>query len=100
MALSGWRRVFGIADQGVLWVAPCHGDCQGVLWVAGVIDCWAGVVGWRGHWIADQRSCGWRLSLGLLTRGPLGGAVSWGLLGRARLGRRVIGIGDRASLGG
>ena len=24
---SGWRRVFGIADQGLVWVAPCHWDC-------------------------------------------------------------------------
>ena len=23
-ASSGWRRVIGIADQGVVWVAPCH----------------------------------------------------------------------------
>ena len=22
-----WRRVFGIADQGVMWVAPCDWDC-------------------------------------------------------------------------
>ena len=23
----GWRRVLGIADQGVVWVAPCLRDC-------------------------------------------------------------------------
>ena len=23
-ASCGWRRVIGIADQGVVWVAPCH----------------------------------------------------------------------------
>ena len=26
-ASSGWRRVFGIADQGLVWVAPCLWDC-------------------------------------------------------------------------
>ena len=26
-ASSGWRRVFGIADQGVVWAASCLGDC-------------------------------------------------------------------------
>ena len=26
-ASSQWRRVSGIADQGVVWVAPCLGDC-------------------------------------------------------------------------
>ena len=25
-ASSGWRRVLEIADQGVVWVAPCLGD--------------------------------------------------------------------------
>ena len=25
-ASRGWRRVIGIADQGVVWVAPCHWD--------------------------------------------------------------------------
>ena len=25
-ALSGWRRVFGIAGQGVVWMALCHWD--------------------------------------------------------------------------
>ena len=26
-ASSGCRCVLGIADQGVVWVAPCLGDC-------------------------------------------------------------------------
>ena len=26
-ASRGWRRVIGIGDQGVVWVAPCHWDC-------------------------------------------------------------------------
>ena len=42
-ASSGWRCVIRIADQGVVWVAPCH-------W-----DCWAG------------RRLGGAVSLGLLT---------------------------------
>ena len=25
-AWSGWRRVIGIGDQGVVWAAPCHWD--------------------------------------------------------------------------
>ena len=56
----GWRRAMGTAGRvawgrgRVAWVALCHGDC-----------CWAGRVG---------------PSWGLLTRRPLGGAVSWGLL--------------------
>ena len=42
--LSGWRRVVGIADQGVVWVAPCLRDLeiadQGVVWVAPCLwDC-------------------------------------------------------------
>ena len=26
-ASSGWRCVIGIGEQGVVWVAPCHWDC-------------------------------------------------------------------------
>ena len=26
-ASSAWRRVLGIAEQGVVWVAPCLGFC-------------------------------------------------------------------------
>ena len=34
-AWSGWRRVIGIGEQGVLWAAPCLGIAdQGVVWVA------------------------------------------------------------------
>ena len=68
-ASSGWRRVIGIADQGVVWVALCHWIAgQGVVWVALCYwDCWAG------H--------------------RVGGAMSLGLRGRASFGwRRVIGI--------
>ena len=42
-ASSGLRRVIGIAEEGVVWMALCHWDCrggrcvdgeQGVVWVA------------------------------------------------------------------
>ena len=34
-AWSGWRRVIGFGEQGVLWAAPCLGIAdQGVVWVA------------------------------------------------------------------
>ena len=43
----GWRRVLGIADQGLVWVVPCLRDCWwacrvcgAVLW--GLLRC-----GWR-----------------------------------------------------
>ena len=42
-ACSGWRRVLGIADQGVAWVAPYVGiGDKGIVWVA------------LCHWIGDQ----------------------------------------------
>ena len=62
-ALSGWRRVIGIGDQGVVWVAPCHWDCA-----------WSGRR--RGLGIADHGVVWVAPCLGL------GGAVSWGLLTR------------------
>ena len=52
--LSGWRRVLGIADQGVVWVAPCND--HGVVWVAPCLrDCWSRRrLGRRVFRIADQ----------------------------------------------
>ena len=37
-AWSGWRRVFGIADQGVVWVAPCLRDCWWACRVGGAVS--------------------------------------------------------------
>ena len=34
----GWRRVFGIADQGVVWVAPCLRDCWWACRVGGAVS--------------------------------------------------------------
>ena len=49
-ASSGWRRVFGIADQGVVWVALCHGD---IWW--GAVSCG----------LLTRASSGWRRVLGI-----------------------------------
>ena len=81
---SGWRRVIGIAGQGVAWVAPCHWDCRagrrlGRAVTLGVLG--TASSGWRAP-------CHWDYWAGR----RLGGAVSLGLLGRPSSGwRRVIG---------
>ena len=67
-ASSGWRRVIGIAGQGVVWVALCHWDC----------------------WARRRLGGGGAVSLGLLAARRLGGSVSWGLLGTAWSGRRRV----------
>ena len=51
-ASSGWRRVIGIADQGVVWVAPHHWDCSHGRRLGGTVFLsfgWRRVIG-----IADQ----------------------------------------------
>ena len=58
----GWRRVLGIADQGVLWVAPYLGDCW---WACRV----GGAVSWG---LLTRVSSGWRRILGIA-----GGRVAW-----------------------
>ena len=58
-ASSGWRSVFGIADQGVVWVALCHADC----WWA----CRAGgAVSWG---LLTRASSGWRRVFGIADQG-------------------------------
>ena len=37
-ASSGWRRVIQIADQGVVWVAPCHSDCRPARRLGGAVS--------------------------------------------------------------
>ena len=55
---SGWRRVIGIVDQGVVWVAPCVRDCWAGRRLGGAVS--LGLLGrassgWRRViWIADQ----------------------------------------------
>ena len=58
-ASSGWRQVIGIADQGVVWAAPCHWDCLAGRRLGGAVSLgllarassgWRCVIG-----IADQR---------------------------------------------
>ena len=61
-AWSGWRRVLGIGDQSVVWVALCHWDC------------------WAGRRLGDavslglliRASSGWRRVLGIVDK-----AVVW-----------------------
>ena len=67
-ASSGWRRVIGIADQGVLWVAPCRADC------------------WAGRCLGAS---GWRRVLGIADQG-----VEW----MAHWDGVVIGIGGQGVL--
>ena len=75
----GWRRVLGIADQGLVWVAPCLRDCCGL---GGAVS--LGLV--------RRASCGWRRVFRLAHRG-VGGAVAWGFASRAR---RVCAAASRA----
>ena len=92
--VAGWRPVFGIADQGLVWVAPCLWACR----VGGAVP-WGLLVG---------VSRGWRRVFGIADQGVVwvalcdgdwwwacrvGGAVSWGLLTQPLSGwRRVLGI--------
>ena len=84
-ASSGWRRVFGIADQGL---------------VALLVRVAAGVLARQNGSFLEaalvQNRHFWRL---VRVRAPLGGAVSWGLLTRAwSRWLRVIGIGEQGVL--
>ena len=93
-ALSGWRRVFGIADQGLVWVALCLWACR----VGGAVQ-WGLLLGVSRGWrcamgIAAGRVAGAALSHSWACR--VGGAVSWGLLTRTSSGWRcVFGIADQ-----
>ena len=89
--LSGWRRVLGIADQGVsrvwrawrcamgmegervAWAVLCHGDCW---WACRV----GGAVSWG---LLTEPLSGWRRVLGIAYQGVLWVAPY--------LGRRVLG---------
>ena len=107
-ASSGWRRVFGIADQGLIALlvrVRCILASQNGSFLE------AALVQNRHFWrlvrvraLADQNGSFlkadlvqnrhfWRL---VRVRASLGGAVSWGLLTRAWSGwRRVIGLGEQ-----
>ena len=93
-ASRGWRRVIGIADQGVVWARRVCGVCGAVPWglLVGVSRGWCRVIriGEQGVvWVAP---CHWDCCPG---RG-LGGAVSLGLVSRASCGwRRVIRMADQ-----
>ena len=105
-ASSGWRRVFRIADQGVIGIGG-----QGVVWVALCHwDWWAGrrVGGAVSLGLVGRASCGWRCVIAIDGEGVVwvalchwdwwagrrvGGAVSLRLMGKASCGWRcVIGI--------